>query len=232
MPLINGGLDVSFLPPKILLWKWRQIFLKKSAHFPELKPPMTNKEIESICPTTKEQWREWLAENHAKKQSVWLIYYRTSSGMPTISWSEAVDEALCFGWIDSKKVSIDELRFKQYFSQRKAKSIWSKINKEKITELIENGLMTKSGLEIVKIAKDNGSWSIMDEVEALIVPQDLEKEFQARPGSMDFYLSLSNSNKKILLAWIVMAKRPETRQKRIVEIAENASQNQKPKQFR
>ncbi len=158
--------------------------------------------------------------------------YKKQSGVPTVSWSEAVDEALCFGWIDSTKRSLDSERSIQYFTKRKAVSTWSKINKAKIEELVKNGRMTEAGLRIIEIAKQNGSWTILDEVEELIVPDDLEQALAAKTGATEFFLSLSKSMKKQLLYWIVSAKREETRNNRIVEIVENAEQGKKPKQFR
>lgn len=191
-----------------------------------------NIEIKTICPANCQQWREWLQENHDKRQSVWLIYYKKKSNMPTITWSDAVDQALCFGWIDSKAQSIDEEKFMQFFSRRKANSTWSKVNKEKIQRLTKEGLMTKAGYKIIEIAKQNGSWTILDAAEELIIPEDLEKEFQKRTGSKDYFLSLSRSNRKNMLHWIALAKRQETRLKRILEIAELAAQKLKPNQFR
>ncbi len=189
-------------------------------------------EIKTICPSNRQQWREWLQENHHKEQSVWLIYYRKKSNIPSITWSTAVDEALCFGWIDSKAQSINEEKFMQFFSKRKENSTWSKVNKEKIKRLTEEELMTKAGYKIIETAKQNGSWTILDQVEELIIPEDLEKEFQKRNGSKDYFLSLSKSSRKSILYWIVSAKRQETRLKRIVEIAELALQKRKPSQFR
>lgn len=189
-------------------------------------------EIEYFYPESKALWREWLQKNHAQKQSVWLILYRKKSGIPTVSWSEAVDEALCFGWIDSKKKPIDEEKSIQFFSKRKAKSTWSKVNKEKIQQLIDEGKMTQSGLASVDIAKQNGSWTILDEVEGLIIPKDLEIALMSKPGAKSFFTSLSKSVQKSMLQWLVMAKRPETRQNRIDEIVTSAHQQEKPKQFR
>ena len=120
----------------------------------------------------------------------------------------------------------------QYFSRRKPKSNWSKINKEKVGKLIQNKLMTKVGFDSIETAKENGSWTILDEVEALTVPDDLKEALAIHKGSMEYFDSLSKSVKKILLHWVVSAKRTETRQKRILEIAESASKNLKPKQFR
>ena len=192
---------------------------------------MQNKETETFCPASRHEWRQWLEENHRVKQSVWLVYYKVKSGMPSLSWSEAVDEALCFGWIDSKAVLIDEAKYMQFFSRRKPGSVWSKINKEKVQRLIEAGLMTQAGLDSIDIAKQNGSWTLLDEVEELKVPDDLTQAFRAQPGSEDYFLSLSKSVRKSILQWIALAKRPETRQNRINEVARLASQQQKPKQF-
>jgi uncharacterized protein YdeI (YjbR/CyaY-like superfamily) len=193
---------------------------------------MQKKEVETFCPASQKEWRKWLKENHNSKQSIWLICYKKESGKPCLSWSETVDEALCFGWIDSTRKSIDRESFMQFFTKRKPTSAWSKINKEKVQRLIDKGLMTKAGFESIEIAKQNGSWSILDDVEELLIPKDLEKEFKTKPGSKDYFLSLSKSVKKMILHWVVSAKRPETRQKRINEIAELAYKNLKPKQFR
>ncbi len=190
------------------------------------------KDVEDYCPSDKQDWRKWLELNHNKKKAVWLIFYKKKSPNYNLSWSEAVDEALCFGWIDSTKKTIDTEKYIQYFSRRKAKSNWSKINKDKVKVLIDQELMKEEGYKSIEIAKENGSWKFLDEVEALLVPEDLKKEFANYKGSMEYFESLSNSAKKILLYWVISAKRKETRQKRILEIAENASKNLKPKQFR
>lgn len=188
--------------------------------------------IETFYPTNPTDWREWLQENHHSKQSVWLIYYKKKSKIPSISWSEAVDEALCFGWIDSTAKPINDEKYMQFFTKRKAKSVWSKINKVKVDKLIEEGKMSQAGFESIAKAKENGSWTILDEVEDLIIPEDLEAAFEANDGSKDFFLSISKSVRKAILQWLVLAKQQTTRQKRINEIAELATQKLKPKQFR
>ncbi len=193
---------------------------------------MHNQEIETYCPKSRTEWRQWLEKNHRSKQSVWLVYHTKKSNIPSINWSEAVDEALCFGWIDSTRKTIDGSSFMQFFSKRKPKSIWSKINKEKVQQLIGSGRMTKAGYESIETAKQNGSWTIFDEVEELIIPNDLEKAFNKHKGSKDFFLSLGKSARKMMLASLVLAKRPETRQKRIDEIVESAEQNLKSKHLR
>jgi uncharacterized protein YdeI (YjbR/CyaY-like superfamily) len=190
------------------------------------------KDVEDSCPHNKKDWRKWLELNHNYKEAVWLIFYKKKSPNYNLSWSESVDEALCFGWIDSTKKTIDSEKYKQYFSKRKAKSNWSKINKDKVKTLIDQGLMQNEGYKSIEFAKENGSWTILDGVEALEIPEDLKSEFANYKGSMEFFDSLSKSVKKGLLYWVISAKRKETRQKRIFQIVENASRNLKPKQFR
>lgn len=192
---------------------------------------MSSIEITVFYPTSIAAWREWLEENHLKQQSVWIVFYKKQTGIPSITWSEAVDVALCFGWIDSKKIKIDEQHSHQFFSKRKEKSTWSKINKNKVTELIRADLMTSAGYESVEIAKQNGSWTLLDEVEELIIPDDLRTAFLEYSDAAGFFDQLSKSTRKAMLQWLVLAKRPETRQKRIVEIASLAALKQKPKQF-
>lgn len=189
------------------------------------------KETEIFYPASQTEWRQWLEENHLSKQSVWLVFYRKNSKNDSISWSDAVDIALCFGWIDSKKIKIDEEKSHQYFSKRKAQSTWSKINKQKTERLIEKRLMTEEGFRSIETAKQNGSWTILDEVEELIIPDNLESAFKKYEGAKDYFSSLSKTARKIMLQWIVLAKRPQTRQNRIDEIAKCAGQNKKPKQF-
>jgi len=190
------------------------------------------KEIASFYPKNRQEWREWLQNNNDIKQSVWLIFYKKKSNVPTITYSEAVDEALCFGWIDSKAMPVDHDSFMQFFSKRKPKSVWSKVNKEKVQRLIDESLMSKAGYNVIAIAKENGSWTILDEAEALQMPVDLELEFEKSLNAKTYFLSLSRSDKRNILQWLVLAKRPETRQNRIAEIVALADQTLKPKQFR
>ena len=187
--------------------------------------------METYCPKNKEEWRNWLRENHLTKESIWLIMHKKNSPTPNLNWSEAVDQALCFGWIDSTVRPIDDIKYKHYYTRRKPKSHWSKINKDKVKVLMEQGLMAEAGLKSIEIAKENGSWSFLDDVEALVLPEDLNDAFSKHKGSKEYYESLSNSVKKQFLFWVKSAKRAETRQKRILEIAECASRGVKPKVF-
>ncbi len=190
------------------------------------------KDAEEFCPANKAEWRKWLELYHIEKEAVWLVFYKKKSAHYNLSWSESVDEALCFGWIDSVKLTMDDERYKQYFTKRKAKSIWSKINKNKIKNLIDQKLMREAGYKSIEVAKANGSWIVADKIEALEVPEDLKEQLTNNNGSWEFFESLSNSSKKILLHWVDSAKREETRQKRISEIVINACMKMKPKQFR
>jgi uncharacterized protein YdeI (YjbR/CyaY-like superfamily) len=192
---------------------------------------MQKNEIAIFSPASLAGWREWLADNHQSQQSVWLVLYRKGTYRPSITWGEAVDVALCYGWIDSKKIKIDEETSHQFFSKRKPNSTWSKINKQKVQYLIELGLMTEAGYKCIETAKQYGSWIILDEVEELIIPLDLENAFANHPVARDHFLSLSKSIKKATLQWVVLAKRPETRLRRITEVVALAEQKQKPRIF-
>jgi len=192
---------------------------------------MHKKDPETFCPACRQDWRQWLMANHNSKQAVWLVYYKKKTNISSVSYNDAVDEALCFGWIDSTRKSLDHETFMQFFCRRKPNSVWSKINKAKVLRLIESGMMTKAGIDSIETAKQNGSWTILDEVEELLIPGDLLQELENNPGALGYFLSLSKSVRKSILQWLVLARRPETRQKRISEIALLAGKKLKPKQF-
>lgn len=190
-----------------------------------------NDNLDIFYPEDPEQWRDWLIENHTREKGIWVLQYNKKSEKPTISWSDAVDEALCFGWIDSLKKKLDDESSIQYFGKRKPKSTWSKINKQKIEGLTAENRMSQAGSDTIQVAKENGSWEILDSVEELLIPDDLAVELSNRENATEFFNSLSRSVKKMMLQWLVLARRPETRLKRILEIAEAAEKKLKPKQF-
>ena len=193
---------------------------------------MTDPSIPTFIPTSVSSWRDWLQENHESENSVWLVYYKKDTGVPSLSWEEAVEEALCFGWIDSRRQPIDSEKFRQYFCKRKANGNWSRINKKKVELLIKQGRMSSAGLESIKVSKQNGSWNYLDDVENLIVPEDLIAAFQNYPGSEESFNAFSKSMKKLALYWIHSAKREETRSKRVQEICDNAMEGLLPKAIR
>ncbi len=184
-------------------------------------------EIREIEAPDRAAFRSWLEENHANEPAVWLIFWKKGSGRPSIEWSEAVDEALCFGWIDSKVQSIDENRYRQYWTVRKPGSVWSKINKEKIRALTAEGLMTPAGLAAVERAKQDGSWTILDGPEAGIVPNDLAAAME-EAGVRETYDSFNFGAQKAILAWLVMAKRETTRANRIAKTIEALARGESP----
>ncbi|QMS90205.1 YdeI/OmpD-associated family protein [Nostoc edaphicum CCNP1411] len=185
-------------------------------------------EFLTFCPTSREEWRKWLETNHRICFGVWLIYYKVKSGKPSVRYSEAVKEALCFGWIDSKVKSLDEERYMQIFTPRKPKSVWSKLNKQYIEELIEQGLISTVGLEKIEAAKQDGSWNSLDAIEALIIPFDLKQALEANTTAKEYFEAFNNSSKKNILYWIDSAKRPETRLKRIEQTVNSAAVNKNP----
>lgn len=185
-------------------------------------------QLETFHATDRQQWREWLEKNHQTSLGVWLIYYKVKSGKPSIRYNQAVKESLCFGWIDSKVKSLDEERYMQIFTPRKPKSVWSKLNKQYIDELREQGLMTLSGIEKIEAAKQNGSWNKLDAIEELIIPADLKEALEANETANRYFEAFSNSSKKNILFWIESAKRPETRLRRIEQTISSAVQNKNP----
>lgn len=190
--------------------------------------PKFDDQLESIYASDRKTWREWLANNHLTERGIWLIYYKVKSGKPSVKYSEAVKEALCFGWIDSKVKSLDGDRYQQIFTPRKPKSVWSKLNKQYIEELIEQGLMTTVGLEKIEAAKQDGSWYSLDAIEALIIPPDLKQALEVNQTAKLNFEAFSNSLKKNILFWVDSAKRPETRLKRIEQTIMEAAHNRSP----
>jgi uncharacterized protein YdeI (YjbR/CyaY-like superfamily) len=185
----------------------------------------------TFYPKSITAWRAWLAKNHATETCIWIIYYKQHTKLPSIKYSEAVDVALCFGWIDSTARPIDEDTYMQYFCKRKPNSTWSRVNKLKIERLLAEGLMAEAGLQCIEVAKQNGSWIILDDVENLVIPQVLETAFTKYKNAKINFEAFSKSDKRNMLQWIKLAKREETIAKRAEEIAELAEQGCKPKQF-
>lgn len=189
------------------------------------------KGVKTLKAKTQEEWRQWLHENHSNEQSIWLIIYRKESNIASVLYPQAVDEALCFGWIDSKPNKRDAESYYQFFSKRNPKSNWSKVNKEKIARLKKHGKITKAGLEMVQIAKSNGTWNALDAVEKLELPIDLKANFNLNLTAFNNWNKFPKSVRRGILEWIYNAKRPETRAKRISETVSSASQNIRANQY-
>ena len=164
------------------------------------------------------EWRNWLHENHNKHKAVYLIFYKVASESESMRWEEAVKVAICYGWIDSTVKKLDEERRQQLFTPRNDKSVWSKVNKDYIDDLIATNLMHESGLKKIEIAKQNGSWESLDAVENLEIPTDLQTGFNSNEIAFTNYRNFSKSYQKSYLYWLNQAKREATRQDRIIQI--------------
>jgi uncharacterized protein YdeI (YjbR/CyaY-like superfamily) len=165
--------------------------------------------------TSRKQWRDWLAANHEQKESIWLITYKKHTGARWLPVAAAVEEALCFGWIDSSVRKLDDDRWMMLMSPRRPNSVWSLVNKERVQRLLDQGLVMPAGLSQIAAAKENGAWTFLDDVCQMVVPEDLAAALKSAPGAKAAYEACTVSAKRMLLHNIKMAKRTETRQKRI-----------------
>ena len=173
-------------------------------------------------------WRAWLEKHHGRDAGVWLVSFRKGTGKPRVEYEDAVEEALCFGWIDSVVRTLDPERAMQLFSPRKPRSTWSRSNKLRVEKLIAAGLMRPAGLAKIEQARRDGSWNMLAVVESLELPMDLRAAFEAGPaGARTNWDAFSPSSRRALLWWVHSAKRPETRAKRIVEVVREAARGRR-----
>ncbi|MBE9179544.1 YdeI/OmpD-associated family protein [Oculatella sp. LEGE 06141] len=186
----------------------------------------------SIHPLSRAEWRDWLATHHTRTEGIWLVSYKKATGKPRFDYNDAVEEALCFGWVDSKPNTLDAERSLLWFAPRKAGSGWSKPNKERIEKMMTAGLMAEAGLAKVEAAKQDGSWNALDAIEALEIPPDLEEALASYPSARINFEAFPRSVKRGILEWIAIAKKPETRAKRIDETARLANDNIRANQWR
>ena len=169
-------------------------------------------------PKSRKAWRDWLAKHHASSPGVWVVYAKKHSGIPTLTYNDAVEEALCFGWIDSLIHSIDNNLYKQVFTPRKPKSAWSESNKARVERLVAAGLMTAAGMALVTLAKKSGRWNVLDHAATLIVPPELRKAIDANAAAKKNWPTYSPGVRKAFLLRVSSAKRPETRAARVKNI--------------
>lgn len=175
-------------------------------------------DAEQVHPHSRREWRSWLAAHHETSSGVWLVGFTQASGKATLPYEDIVEELLCFGWIDSTTRKLDDQRTMLYVAPRKRGGTWAATNKARVERLTAAGLMQEAGLRVIAAAKADGSWTILDPVEALEVPSDLQDAFDRHPGAQRSYDALSNGRKKQVLWSVVSAKRPETRAARIAKI--------------
>jgi len=172
------------------------------------------------------EWRTWLKRNHSSENEVWVIIQKKKSERNGLKYQEAVEEAICFGWIDSKMQSIDNNSFRQRFSPRKKNSIWSKKNKETAEKMIQEGKMKKSGFETINIAKQNGNWdAAYSSKDVPVLPKDLEKALKQNKLVWKNFNKFSNSKRLQFIYWVNSAKKDETRQKRIINVVIKSTLN-------
>lgn len=195
----------------------RHVGLVEMTRTADLDDPPSPNDKDVLTPTTRADWRRWLASNPDRQAGLWIVYRKKSSSLDGPVYDDLVEEALCFGWIDSQSRRVDSDRVMQWFSPRRKGGLWSALNKERIERLVSEGLMTDVGQATIDEAKADGSWSQTDDVDALIVPSDLEAAFDDAPEAKAAYQALIESAKKQYLWWIHSAKRPATRANRIEE---------------
>ncbi|HEX2770821.1 MAG TPA: YdeI/OmpD-associated family protein [Micromonosporaceae bacterium] len=188
-------------------------------------------ETDRVFAETRAQWRTWLADNHKRPTGVWLVSWKQHTGRPRMTYDESVEEALCFGWVDSKGRKLDDDHTMLWFAPRKPSSAWSRSNKERVARLEAAGLMQPAGLAVVQAAKSSGAWTRLDEVEDLVVPDDLAAAFDAHPGARRHWDGFPRSVRRGILEWIVQARRAQTRAKRIAETAERAARGERANQW-
>ncbi|MCI1186761.1 YdeI/OmpD-associated family protein [Hymenobacter sp. DH14] len=168
-------------------------------------------------PASRAEWRQWLAAHHAQLPGVWLVYCKKASGLPSLSYAEAVEEALCFGWIDSHPRKLDAERSQQLYTPRRARSGWSKVNKERLARLEDAGQLMPAGLAAIARAKANGAWETLDAAEAGLVPEDLAAALATDEAAARHFAAFAPSSRKAILTWVLSAKQPETRARRVAE---------------
>jgi uncharacterized protein YdeI (YjbR/CyaY-like superfamily) len=171
-------------------------------------------------------WRAWLEANHATARGAWLVTWRARTGRRRLDYEAMIEEALCFGWVDSTGGHVDDARGKLFFSPRKPRSVWAATNKARIGRLIDEGRMAPAGLAAVERAKKNGSWDVLDSVERLEVPDDLRAALDGHPPAAANFAAFAPSSRKMMLGWVAVARRAETRAARISRIAEAAARNE------
>jgi uncharacterized protein YdeI (YjbR/CyaY-like superfamily) len=189
-------------------------------------------DAERVHPPTRAEWRNWLESNHETSTGVWFVSWRKHAGRSGPGYEDAVEEALCFGWIDSIGRKLDDDRTMLWFSPRKPGSGWARPNKERIERLTAAGLMTPAGQRVIDAARADGSWARLDAVENLVVPDDLAEALDSRPPAREHWDAFPRSVRRSILEWIVLAKRDTTRVARIEEAARLAQQNERANQWR
>jgi uncharacterized protein YdeI (YjbR/CyaY-like superfamily) len=193
----------------------------------DLTPP-----YELVFVESRAQWREWLAECHHASPGVWVVTWKTATVRPSVPMSDIAEEAVCFGWVDSRPARLDDERSRILVTPRKAKSSWSRINKERAARLIDQGMMMPAGRAAIDAAKANGAWNALDDVENLVEPDDLRDALDAVPDARRYWNAFPRSTRRAILEWIASAKRSTTRAERVARTVRDAAANVRANQWR
>jgi len=185
------------------------------------------RDLPQVQPKSRRAWRSWLQKHHDASAGVWLVYAKKHTGIPSLTYSDAVEEALCFGWIDSLVHPIDDDFYRQIFTPRKPRSAWSAVNRKRVEQLVAAGLMTAAGLASITHAKKIGQWEAHAAAESLTIPPELKKALNADPNAKKNWPTYTESQRKMFLYMVNGAKRPETRAKRIARVIEIVSSGMK-----
>ncbi len=181
---------------------------------------------------TAAAWRAWLERNHARKEGIWLVYYKKGTGKRSVTYKEALEEALCYGWIDSTVNRLDGERYMQKWTPRNAASVWSAANKERVKNLVAEGRMAAPGLAKVEAAKGNGSWDRLSDIDRIgrpaKIPEDLCLALAGNPEAHERFERLAPSQRKLWAWWVISAKRPETRARRVAETVKRVAAGRRP----
>jgi len=189
-------------------------------------------DLPRLHPETRAAWRAWLRAHHRDAPGCWLVTWKKETGKPRVEYGDAVEELICFGWVDSKVARLDARRSMLLCTPRRPGSAWSRPNKERVERLLGAGLMAAAGIAAVEAAKASGRWSALDAVEDLVVPPDLAARLDALPPARANWEAFPRSVRRGILEWLLQARRPETRARRVEETAASARRNVRANQWR
>lgn len=185
-----------------------------------------------VSAKSRKEWRKWLEKNHQTESSVWLIIFHKCSEVKSVYYDEAVEEAICFGWIDSIANKRDSESKYQLFSRRKPGSKWSRLNRQRSAKMISQGMMTPAGQALIDRAMKEGTWEALEQVQSAVIPDDLRKLFNKNKTALKNFQAFPPSSKRIILEWILNARQPQTRERRIAQTVELAAKNIKANHYR
>lgn len=181
--------------------------------------------MNTFSASTIADWRAWLAQNCRSEKNVWLVIYHKDSGTPSVRYHEAIEHALCYGWIDSRARKRDKDSSQLRFTPRTPRSTWSRLNRQRAAKMIELGMMTEHGQVMIELARANGTWQVLPDAESSAIPGDLQALLDANAAASKNFQKFPPSSKRLILEWIATAKKPDTRRRRINQTVNLAAVN-------